>query len=72
MKVPGKVCSRYVTRHWKERSVRADKKLFEFLMAYSNPSCAERKQYEFVTGRKAPKPLTKKEREAWAKSFCSD
>jgi hypothetical protein len=66
MKVPGKVCARYVTRSEK-RKARKDKKLFEFLMAYTKPSRAERKHYEFVTGRKAPKPLTEKEREAWAK-----
>jgi hypothetical protein len=66
MKVPGKVCSRQVTRSEK-RKARAEKKLFKFLLAYAKPSRAERKQYEFVTGRKAPKPLTEKEREAWAK-----
>ena len=66
MKVPGKVCSRQVTRTEKRRD-RAEKKLFKFLLAYSKPSRAERKQYELVTGRKAPKPLTEKEREAWAK-----
>jgi hypothetical protein len=66
MPVPGKVCSRQVTRSEK-RKARAEKKLFKFLLAYSKPSRAERKHYEFVTGRKAPKPLTMKERKAWAK-----
>jgi hypothetical protein len=67
MKVPGKKCSEVVTRHWKGRRKRGLEKLLEFLLAYSKPSPAERKHYEFVTGRKAPKPLTEKEREAWAK-----
>jgi hypothetical protein len=71
MTVPGKVCSRYVTRYWKERRARGRKKLFEFLMAYAKPSPEERKHYEFMTGRKAPKPLTKKEREAWAKKMLA-
>jgi hypothetical protein len=66
MLVPGKVCARYITRSEKRKD-RKDKKLWEFLLAYSKPSPAQRKQYEFETGRKAPKPLTKKEREAWAK-----
>ena len=66
MAVPGKVCSRYVTRSEK-RKARAEKKLFRFLLAYSKPSPEERRHYEFLTGRKAPKPLTEKEREAWAK-----
>jgi hypothetical protein len=34
MKVPSKVCSRYVTRHWKERRARGDEKLSEFLMYF--------------------------------------
>jgi hypothetical protein len=66
MKVLGKVCWRQVTRSEKRKD-RAEEKLFKFLMAYSKPSRGERKQYEFVTDRKAPKPLTEKEREAWAK-----
>jgi hypothetical protein len=66
VKVPGKKCARYVTRSEK-RKARAEKKLFKWLLAYSKPSRAERKQYELVTGRKAPKPLTEKQREAWAK-----
>ena len=65
MKVPGKVCSRQVTRSEKRKD-RAEKKLFRFLLAYSKPSRAKRKHYEFITGRKAPK-LTEKEREAWVK-----
>jgi hypothetical protein len=67
MKVPGKKCSQSVTRHWKSHRKRGLEKLLEFLMAYSKPSRAERKHYELVTGCKAPKPLTEKEREAWAK-----
>src|SRR5262249_48777006 len=63
--VPGKLCARYVTRSEK-RQARAYKKLWKFLLAYSKPLRAQRKQYELVTGRKAPKP-TLKEREAWAK-----
>jgi hypothetical protein len=66
MPVPSKVCAPYITRSEKRKD-RAEKKLFKFLLAYSKPSRAERKQYELVTGRKAPKPLTEKEREAWAK-----
>lgn len=81
MPVPGKVCFPYVTGHrrlpgkktWlhkdskKEfRPKREAKKLWQFLLAYAKPSRAQRKQYEFLTGRKAPKPLVKKEREAWA------
>jgi hypothetical protein len=49
------------------RPKREEKKLREFLLTYAKPSRAKREHYEFVTGRKAPKPLTKKEREAWAK-----
>jgi len=60
-----------VTRHWKERRARGEENLFKFLLAYSKPSRAQRKQYEALTGRKAPKPLTEKEREAWAqKAFA--
>jgi hypothetical protein len=66
VKVPGKVCLRQVTRGEKRKD-RAEEKLRKFLRAYCKPSPAERKQYELVTGRKAPKPLTKKECEAWAK-----
>jgi hypothetical protein len=67
MRVPGKKCSESVTRHWKGKRARGLGKLLEFLMVYSKPSAAERKHYELVTGRKAPKPLPEKEREAWAK-----
>jgi hypothetical protein len=66
MPVPGKKCAEAVTRHWKGRPKRGLEKLLEFLRAYSKPSRAERKHYERVTGRKAPK-LTEKEREAWVK-----
>jgi hypothetical protein len=66
VKVPGKVCLRQVTRGEKRKD-RAEEKLFKFLLAYSKPSRAQSKQYELVTGRKPPKPLTEKEREAWAK-----
>jgi len=80
--VPGKVCFPYVTGHrrlpgkktWlhkdskkKFRPKREEKKLLEFLRAYAKSSPKQRKQYEFLTGRKAGKPLTEKEREAWAK-----
>ena len=50
-----------------KRKDRAEEKLKKFLRAYSEPSPAQRKQYERLTGRKAPKPLTKKERERWVK-----
>jgi hypothetical protein len=66
MPVPGMACTPYITRSEK-RTARKDKKLSEFLLAYSKPSRAQRKHYELLTGRKARKPLTKKEREAWAK-----
>jgi hypothetical protein len=49
------------------RPKREEKQLLEFLRDYAKSSPEQRKQYEFLTGRKAPKPLTKKEREAWAK-----
>jgi hypothetical protein len=64
VKVPGKVCFRQVMRGEKRKD-RAEEKLKKCLRAYSEPSRAQRKQYELVTGRKAPKPLTKKECEAW-------
>jgi hypothetical protein len=51
----------------KFRPKRAEKTLHEFLLAYAKPSGAKRKEYEFLTGRKAGKPLTEKECEAWAK-----
>jgi hypothetical protein len=70
VKVPGKKCLRQVTRPEKRKD-RAEKKLKKFLRVHSKPTRAQRKQYELVTGRKAPKPLTKKEREAWAeKAFA--
>jgi hypothetical protein len=63
----GKGSAPYVTRSEK-RKARKDKKLWEFLLAYSKPSRAQREHYEFLTGRKAQKPLTKKEREAWVRA----
>jgi hypothetical protein len=65
--VSGKVCLRYLTRHWKKHPARCEEKLFEFLLACTKLSRAEREQFEFFTRLKVPKLLTEKEREAWAK-----
>jgi hypothetical protein len=52
MKVPGKVCSRYVTRHWKERRIRADEKLFEFLFSfYAGNESLAKKAFVQIKGR---------------------
>ena len=83
MPVRPKICVPYITGHrqnlpekktWLHRDSkkefrpkRAEKRLREFLLAYAQGSRAEREHYEFVTRCKAPKPLTKKECEAWAK-----
>ena len=66
--VSGKICLRYLTRHWKKHPARGKEKLRQFLLACCNLSRAEREQFEFFTRlRAAPKTLTEKEREAWAK-----
>jgi hypothetical protein len=52
MKVPGKKCSRYVTRHWKERRARANERLFEFLFDfYAGNEALAKKAFAQINGR---------------------